>query len=115
MGKEQFCCNQHRYQWHKAQRIWSGQLEESIRESLREELERRLQRRGVRELTESSGNVGIMEICGGMGTAGPHECLGRPGDCGPGSSFNLDRLGDLRLVGCPKPAQIGRASCRARV
>src|ERR1039457_1782880 len=46
-----------------------------------------------------------MEICGGMGTAGRHECLGRPGDCSPGSSFNLDRLGDLRLVGCPKPAR----------
>jgi hypothetical protein len=53
MEKEQFCCNQHRYQWHKAQRIWPGQLEERILESVREKLERRLQRRGVRELTES--------------------------------------------------------------
>jgi hypothetical protein len=58
MGKEQFCRNQHRCQWHRAQGIWPGQLEEGVRESVRAGLERRLQRRGVRELTESPETSG---------------------------------------------------------
>ena len=47
---QKFCCDQHRYQWHKAQRISPGQLEERIRAIVREELERRLQGRGSEEL-----------------------------------------------------------------
>jgi hypothetical protein len=37
---QKFCCDEHRYAWHKTQRISPGQLEERVRAIVREELRR---------------------------------------------------------------------------